>query len=166
MEQVRCRYRCNAPCCWRLLAACCAISACRASADHNPLPPAALLLPAAPPFEIHCHPPHHRHPLCQQANQPHSHQVTYQQQCNVRTSPTRGTIVGCHGLALTRLREHKWVQTLSLCTPQLFLSTERSRQQANQPQTHRVRCHGSAHTYRRSLYSIASRGCSSSLIKD
>ena len=53
-----------------------------------------------------------------------THRVTYQQKCNVRTSPMRGTVAGCHGLALTRLREHEWVQTLSLCTPQWFLSAE------------------------------------------
>ena len=41
-----------------------------------------------------------------------------------RISPMRGTIGGCHGSGHTRLREHEWVLTLTVCALQLFLSKE------------------------------------------
>ncbi len=37
-------------------------------------------------------------------------------QWNNRILPTGGMIVGCHGSGHTRLREHEWVLTLTVCT--------------------------------------------------
>ena len=44
--------------------------------------------------------------------------------CSMGRTLMSGTIGGCHRSGHTRLREHKWVLTMTMCTLQLFLSKE------------------------------------------